>query len=193
MRFSKWLDTDTFQISWDVSVCITFVLSLLSSHYMWAIRHRPCKHHILSAPLEISSHFLKAVLMFMCWKQSILVTKSIGTIYVLYPWFPDFVPCGPEKLRSLLVAGATLGCWSYGPVISLHHSLYSQKVPTKSFLFPFGHLPLIFSASGMHKHLCFCVCRCFPKFILLLEMGATGLPPSCAPVRFGPSSGRVIF
>lgn len=144
MRFSKWLDTDTFQISWDVSVCVTFVLSLLSSHYMWAIRHRPCKHHILSAPLEISPHFIKAVLMFMCWKQSILVTKSIGTIYVLYPWFPDFAPCGPEKSGSLLVAGATLGCWSYRSVISLQHSLYSQKVPTKSFLFPFGHLPGVF-------------------------------------------------
>lgn len=44
---------------------------------------------------------------------------------------------------------------------------------TKSFLFPFGHLPLIHSASGMHNTLCFCVCWYSPKFTVLLEMGVT--------------------
>lgn len=124
---------------------------------MQVTRHRPCKHHIPSASLKISSHFYKTALMFMCWKQFILVLKSTGTIYVLYPWFPDFTPCGPEKSSSLLVAGAMLWCWPYRSATALHHSLYLEKASTNSFLFPFVHLPLIFSACGVHKPLCFYV------------------------------------
>lgn len=94
--------TLNYLISWDFSsdlgcVCITF---FLSSHYVQALRQRPCKYHILSASLEISSHSFKEALMFIHWNESLLVLKSTGTVYVLYPWFPGLAAHGLEKLAG---------------------------------------------------------------------------------------------
>lgn len=62
-----------------------------------------------------------------------------------------------------------LACWSCISYISLHQSLYLKKAPTKSFLFSFHLLPLIFSAPGMHRTCCFCL-LVLPKFTVWLEM-----------------------
>lgn len=84
--------------------------------------------------------------MFIHWKKSILLLKSTGTVCVLYPWFPDFAAHGLEKSCSWLVSVAMLGRWACSSYIPLHHSLCLQKASTKSFLFSFHFLPLIFSA-----------------------------------------------
>lgn len=188
-----------FQVTWHRHVsnqsghkCLHHICSVSSSHYVQAIRHRPCKYHILSASLEISSHSFKETLMFIRWKKSVLVLKSTGTVCVLYPWFPGLAVHGLEKSCSWLAAVATLGCWSCISYISLHHRLYLKKAPTKSFLFSFHLLPLILAAPGMHRTCCFSVvCWCSPKFTVWLEMWWPD--SSFVPIRFGPSSGKGIF